>query len=143
MMVEAATGHKGIAMGFLDSLTWQVLGGGASQVALYNAIMDMIGRHPGGLAGVVAQFNEAGLGELMGSWIGTGANTATKEQIRTGLGETAVQGIAMQTGLTDDAALTRLATLLPRLIDTLTPNGVVPAIGPAPNRLTFLAGLAL
>ena len=143
-MVMAASGLEGIAMGFLDSLTWQVLGGGASQVALYNAIMDMIGRHPGGFAGVVAQFNDAGLGDLVASWIGTGANTpATKEQILRGLGDDAVRAIALHTGLTDDGALTRLTTLLPRVIDTLTPNGVVPAIGPAPNRLTFLAGLAL
>jgi hypothetical protein len=54
-------------MGFLDSLTWHVLGGGTAQVALYNAVMDVVEMHPSGLAGVVSQFHDAGLGQLIDS----------------------------------------------------------------------------
>lgn len=131
-------------MGFLDSLTWQVMGGGTSQVALYNAIMDMIGGHPNGLAGILTQLTDAGLGEHVRSWVGTGPNIpVTQEQIRDALGADAVRVLAHGAGMTDDAVISRLPALLPRIIDTLTPNGVVPSQGPTPNRLSFLGGITL
>ncbi len=131
-------------MGFLDSLTWQVLGGGSSQVALYNAIMDMIGGRPKGLPGILAQLTEAGLGEHVRSWVGTGPNIpVTQEQIRDALGGDAVRNLAQRAGMTEEAVASRLPALFPRIIDTLTPNGVVPSQGPAPNRFSFLAGMTL
>lgn len=51
-------------MGFLDSLTWHVLGGGKPQVALYNAMIDVIRKHPDGLAGILKPFNDAGMENL-------------------------------------------------------------------------------
>jgi uncharacterized protein YidB (DUF937 family) len=131
-------------MGFLDSLTWHVLGGGSGQVALYNAILDVVDRHPEGMGGIVRQFKEVGLEHLIDSWVSTGDNLpATPDQIRNGLGVITILGIARRTGMTEEEVTARLTTLLPRVIDTLTPKGVVPAGPLTPNRLTFLSGMTL
>jgi uncharacterized protein YidB (DUF937 family) len=131
-------------MGFLDSLTWQVLGGGTKQVALYNAVISAVGMHPEGLAGIVRQFHDAGLGQLVDSWIGTGTNLpATVEQIENGLGAITLRAIARRADMTEADAASRLTTLLPRMIDTLTPEGRLPKGDPAPNRLVFLGSMTL
>ena len=131
-------------MGFLDSLTWLVLGGDTTQIALYNAIVDVVREHPNGLAGIVKQFHAAGLGDLVDSWVGTGTNLpATADHIQHGLGQSAINAIALQTGLTGDEVATRLARLLPRVIDTLTSKGAVTDNDFSPDRMAFLAGSSL
>jgi uncharacterized protein YidB (DUF937 family) len=129
-------------MGFLDSLTWQLLGGSRSQIALYDAVMNVISRHPRGLAGVVDQFHAAGLGQLVTSWVGNGTNLpATASQISKALGAEAMNDLARSTGLSDEDAAAQLARLLPRIIDALTPHGSMPTEATMLNRMTFLSGL--
>jgi uncharacterized protein YidB (DUF937 family) len=84
----------------------------------------------GGLHGLVDKFQEAGLGNVIGSWIGTGQNQPiSPEQVQQVLGDGQLQQISEQTGLPPEQTAGHLSDLLPSLIDKLTPNGQVPEGG--------------
>src|SRR5258707_340066 len=70
---------KESVMSLLESIAGQVLGslstsGDARHAGLVEAIGSLINQHPGGLAGLVSTFERNGLGGLVASWVGTGAN---------------------------------------------------------------------
>lgn len=78
----------------------------------------------GGVGGLVEQFTRHGLGDAVGSWIGTGANmNITADQIRTVLGSGPVAEFAARLGVSPDQASETLAGLLPEAVDRLTPGG--------------------
>jgi uncharacterized protein YidB (DUF937 family) len=58
-----------------EDLAKGVLGGqgGAGQGAV-STILEMLQNQPGGLSGLVQNFQQNGLGEVISSWIGTGQN---------------------------------------------------------------------
>ncbi len=129
-------------MGLLDNLTNQVLGGGKSQDALLGAVMNVLGNHQDGIAGIVKQFSGAGLGDLVNSWVGTGANLpATPAQITKGLGSQAIGQIAQHAGLSHDDVASQLSQLLPQVIDKLTPNGSLPQGDLMSQGMSLLKGL--
>lgn len=77
----------------------------------------------GGLQDVVAKFQQGGMGELVQSWIGTGANLpVSADQLHAVLGSDTLQKLAGQFGI--DAS--HLPALLPEIVSRLTPNGHVP-----------------
>jgi uncharacterized protein YidB (DUF937 family) len=93
----------------------------------------------GGLNGLVDQFRKKGLGSVVQSWIGTGPNQpVTTEQVKDVVGPTRLQSLATQLGLPLDQAAQKLTTLLPALVDKLTPNGQLPtppaAAAPSPAK---------
>ena len=119
-------------MGMLDSLLGSVLGGGDKQNALVQIATNLIANNSSGngLAGLAQQFEQQGLGHLMQSWIGTGANQPiTPDQVHQVLGAEQVRQFAQQHGLQGSQVTTALAALLPQIIDKLTPHGQVPATG--------------
>ena len=72
-------------MGLLDGLAGQVLGsmlGGGGQSAqggqgagqLIQVVLSMLQKQPGGLGGLLQQFQQAGLGDQAASWVGKGEN---------------------------------------------------------------------
>jgi len=88
----------------------------------------MINKQPGGLSGLVQNFHEKGLGEIANSWVGTGQNLPiSSEQIQHVLGSQQVQDLAARAGVSPEAVSSQLSSLLPSLVDKLTPNGEVPA----------------
>jgi uncharacterized protein YidB (DUF937 family) len=79
---------------------------------------------PGGLGGLVDAFKKAGLGEKADSWVGTGANaTVTEPEVEKSVGADVIDDLAAQTGLSRDELLKRLATVLPGMVDKMTPDG--------------------
>jgi uncharacterized protein YidB (DUF937 family) len=87
------------------------------------------GEH-GGLGGLVGKFEQAGLGNVVSSWIGSGQNLPiSADQLQSVLGSDAVAGIAAKLGINPGDALGQLSTMLPGLVDKLTPNGAAPAGG--------------
>lgn len=81
----------------------------------------------GGFAGFLDRFNQAGLGDLVSSWIGSDSNTPiSNEQVESALGEENLRDVANQSGLDYATATSATAMVLPRLIDNLTPDGEVP-----------------
>ena len=84
----------------------------------------------GGLAGLITKFQQAGLGDAIDSWIGSGANQAVSgDQISAALGSDFISQLAQKAGVADSEAAGSLAQLLPQLINYLTPNGQAPAGG--------------
>jgi uncharacterized protein YidB (DUF937 family) len=80
----------------------------------------------GGLGGLVDAFKKAGLGEKADSWVGTGENAPVSEhEVEKGVGADVVDDLAAQTGLSRDELLKRLATVLPGMVDKMTPHGKV------------------
>ena len=122
-------------MGLLDGLAGQVLGSlsGSSNVAhggFVEAIGGLINQHPGGLAGLLAEFERGGLGAVAASWVGTGANIPlTPSQLQSVLGSEQLQSIAASLGFTPEQVSSHLAELLPQVVDKLTPNGSLPEQG--------------
>jgi uncharacterized protein YidB (DUF937 family) len=119
-------------MGLFDQVAGAVSGmaGGREegQNPLVSVVLGMItNQQSGGLAGLVQQFQQKGLGSQMASWIGTGRNMPVSgEQIAAVLGGDQVTKIAQQLGMSSEQASAGLAGLLPNVIDKLTPNGKLP-----------------
>ncbi len=81
----------------------------------------------GGFNGFIDKFKAAGLGSTVLSWIGSGSNTPiSNEQLESALGRDALRNIAEKTGTDYDTASSATAYMTPRVIDALTPDGVVP-----------------
>ena len=81
----------------------------------------------GGFGDLIKGFQNAGMGDVVSSWIGTGDNMpVSPEQVERGLGRARVERAAQQSGLSLEALLPVLAAALPTVIDALTPKGEVP-----------------
>lgn len=135
-------------MGLLDSITGQVVGalsnagGGGQHSLLIDAIGGLLTSQPGGLSGLVAAFEQQGLGGVIGSWIGTGQNhSITPEQLQAVLGSEQIQAIAQRLGFSPQEVSGHLAQLLPQVVDQLTPGGSVPEGGEFGGLLGSLKGL--
>ena len=120
-------------MGLLDQVG-QVLGGIGAQGQgsagggnqLLQLLVAYIQNQPGGLAGLLGRFQQAGLGDLAATWVGSGPNQAVaSDQLEAALGSEAIEGIAAALGGGRENALTGLSALLPNLVDQLTPKGKV------------------
>jgi uncharacterized protein YidB (DUF937 family) len=108
-----------------------VLGGQASQGAggnLAKVALDMLQNNShGGLGGLLDQFVKGGLGEQVGSWVSTGKNLpVSAEDLARVLGQGQLQDIAQRAGISPDAVGGSLASILPELVDKLTPGGHMP-----------------
>ena len=137
-------------MGLLDQLANEALsalssqggagsaGGNPTAAAAHPGMMDVLtgllsaqggqgGQGGGGLGGLLAMEQQAGLGQVVASWIGTGQNLPiSADQLQGLLGSDQVSAIAQKLGLPADAAAQMLAQVLPHAVDHLTPDGQVP-----------------
>jgi uncharacterized protein YidB (DUF937 family) len=122
-------------MGLMDQLGQAVGGamsGQAGQNPLLQAVTSLLGQNSsvGGLAGIVQAFQKNGLGDIVNSWVSTGKNLPiTPDQIKQGLGSDFLSQLAGKAGVSPDAASTQLSSLLPDVIDKVTPNGKIEAVG--------------
>jgi uncharacterized protein YidB (DUF937 family) len=127
-------------MGLLDSIlggaTGQSRGNQGTAILVQLALQMLAGgnaRGGGGgsaLDGLIRQFEQAGLGNQMNSWIGTGQNMPlSPDQLTNVLGRGRVEEMAASSGLDVDQVSNGLSDLLPQLIDRVTPQGRVPDEG--------------
>lgn len=122
-------------MGLMDQLGQAVggaMGGQTAQNPLLQALTSLLGQNSsaGGLAGIVQAFQKNGLGDIVNSWVGTGKNLpVTPDQIKQGLGSDFLSQLAGKAGVSPDAASAQLSSLLPDVIDKVTPNGKIEAGG--------------
>ena len=96
------------------------------------AVTSLLGQNSsvGGLAGLVQAFQKNGLGDVVNSWVSAGKNLpVTPNQIKQDLGGDLLSKLASKAGVSADAASSQLSSLLPDVIDTLTPNGKIEAGG--------------
>jgi uncharacterized protein YidB (DUF937 family) len=81
----------------------------------------------GGLSGLVEKIAAGGLADQVASWVGTGKNLpVTAEQIQEVLGSSFVKGLAEKMGINTADVAGSLSSMLPQIIDKLTPDGEVP-----------------
>jgi uncharacterized protein YidB (DUF937 family) len=104
-------------------------GGGTDPSAALTGLAGAIGDE-GGLDGLVGKLRDAGLGDAVASWVGTGPNQSIDpQQLGAALGDDEVQRLSAKSGLDIGALLPLLAAFLPQIIDMLTPDGAVPDTG--------------
>ena len=152
-------------MGLLDSVLSSVMRdqqqAGASNGGGLASLISLVANNPqlmqaltgllsndggqGGLKGLIAKFQQAGLGDVIGSWVGSGRNQAVSgEQLTNVLGTDAMAGLAEKLGMSQGDAAGQLSNILPGLIDKLTPQGQAPAggLGNAGDLMGMLGGLS-
>jgi uncharacterized protein YidB (DUF937 family) len=123
-------------MGLFDgisNLISNAVSGGASG-PMADQVMGVLQSHGiDGVSGLVSQFEQAGLGEHVASWIGDGQNLpVSPDQIESALGSPAIASIAETFGVDPSQASQLISQHLPGIISHLTPNGQIPA-GSAPT----------
>ncbi len=153
-------------MGLLDSVLGAVMGGQQQQAGAatggggMGSLIGMLASNPqmlqaitgmlsndgghGGLGGIMAKFQQAGLGDAVGSWVGHGENHAVSgDQVTSALGENTISDLAQKMGMSQGDAAGQLSSILPGLINHLTPNGQAPAggLGSSGDLMGMLGGL--
>jgi len=132
---------SGASAGGLDDLLGGLLGGGsggspaatsggANMGALVGALAPVvIGMlESGGLQKMMSGFQQGGMTAQADSWVSTGPNAPVSgSEMRVGLGESEVRQFAEDAGLPEDEAADVLATVVPQMVDGLTPNGQLPS----------------
>lgn len=81
----------------------------------------------GGLGSLLEQFQRAGFGEQVSSWVGGGQNLPiSPAAIAQVFGGEALAQVAQQAGVSETEASEGLSQLLPEVVDRVTPDGQVP-----------------
>ena len=127
---QAQAGNGG-GMGGLGNIG-NLLSMVASNPQLLQAVAGMLSNDgaQGGLGGLTQKFQQAGLGDMVRSWIGSGQNQPVSgDQLSHVLGPDAITSLAEKLGVSPAAAADQLSSVLPGLIDQLTPNGQAPEGG--------------
>ena len=126
--------------GDLGALISGVMSGKVDMAATLGGVLNSMG----GLNGLQDKFTQSGLGEQFSSWVGTGENLpVSPEQLNSALGNSPeVANAAKSLGIDLNAVLPLLATMLPAIIDKLTPKGEVdPTTASGQGLQDALAGL--
>ena len=119
-------------MGMLDGLLGSLMGGmqqggGAQQSPLMQIALQLMQQN-GGLPGILGKFQQAGYGAQADSWVSTGQNQPiSADALSQVLGHGQLAQIAQQLCMSQGEAAGGLASVLPQLVDRMTPHGQVPA----------------
>jgi len=119
--------------------------GSGGQRPLIAAALEFVNNQPGGLNGLIQQFREKGVGDIINSWVSNGENQAiSPDTLHDVLGSDAVGNLAAKVGVQPDQVTGLLAQVLPHIVNTATPQGEVPADGKlnVESVLGALGGLA-
>jgi uncharacterized protein YidB (DUF937 family) len=80
-----------------------------------------------GLGELVDRFRQNGQGATADSWVETGPNKPIRDtEVERALGPDLIDGLVKQTGLSRADLLSRLASVLPDVVDKMTPEGRLP-----------------
>jgi uncharacterized protein YidB (DUF937 family) len=128
-------------MGLLDGLLGSVMGGmmgggqaapgtqgmqGGSGSQMIQMALQVLQQN-GGIEGLLAKFQQAGMGQQAQSWIGTGQNMPISPDVLSQiLGQGQLGQIAQQMGMSHEQAAGGLAEALPGVVDHMTPGGEIP-----------------
>lgn len=121
-------------MGLLDGMLGNVIGGmmgggqqGAQSGSPLLAMVLQLLQQNGGLQGMLAKFQQAGFGDQVQSWVGTGQNMPiSPDVLQQVLGSGQLAEIAQQLGMSQHDAAGGLAQMLPNVVDQMTPQGQIP-----------------
>lgn len=108
-------------MSMFDGIVGGLVGGALAKVA-----GNFIEQH-GGVSGVMAKFQNHGMGDVVQSWIGSGPNNPiSADHINQVFGSDAVAQLAAKFGMTPADLAQKLAQVLPQHVDQMTPGGAIP-----------------
>jgi uncharacterized protein YidB (DUF937 family) len=120
-------------MGLLDGLLGNLMGGmmgGSQQAQGSNPMIQMalqLLQQNGGIEGVLAKFQQAGLGQHAQSWISSGQNMPIPADALSQIfGQGQMGQIAQQLGMSHEDVASGLAQTLPGVVDEMTPQGQIP-----------------
>ena len=119
-------------MGILDSLEnspeFKSALGQLGSAVLPAVLSEVFGNGgQGGLTAIVAKLQQAGLGDQVKSWIGSGANLPiTADQLHQVLGNDTVKQLAARFNIPIDQLSQLLAQQLPLAVDHASPDGKLP-----------------
>ncbi|MGJ0514710.1 MAG: YidB family protein [Methylomicrobium sp.] len=81
----------------------------------------------GGIKGLVNKFQQAGLGDVAASWVGTEENKNIRpDQLSQVLGQDKIAALSRQAGIPESEGASVLSKILPTMVDKLTPEGKEP-----------------
>ena len=115
-------------MGILDSLENSGILGQLGAAVLPAVLGELMGNgNQGGLSAIVAKLQQAGLGDQVKSWIGTGRNLPiSADQLKQVLGSDVVRQLAARYNIPIDQVADVLAHQLPLAVDKASPDGKLP-----------------
>ena len=105
---------------------------GAMLPALLPAVLGMLGGSSGGtgqsgMHQIVDAMQAKGLGDVAGSWVGTGANQPiSAAQVEQVLSPEQLAELAAASGLPREQVSQGVAAVLPEIVNSLTPGGTLP-----------------
>jgi uncharacterized protein YidB (DUF937 family) len=83
----------------------------------------------GGLTDLIGKLSAGGAEPHVNSWIGPGANQPIQPgQLGSALGQNVLAELSQRTGMSQQELLSQLATVLPQIINHMTPNGRMPTL---------------
>jgi uncharacterized protein YidB (DUF937 family) len=116
-------------MGLFDQVVGAVGGGKGLQAVLLQQLVAMLSQ-PGALAKLTSAFQQQGLSNILQSWLGTDANLPiSPAQVTQVLGSNTLSEMAGKAGVAVPEAASTIASLLPQVIDQISPSGQAPAAG--------------
>jgi uncharacterized protein YidB (DUF937 family) len=117
-------------MGLLDQIGGAVAGAtgsGGVKAILLQQLLAMLSK-PGAMAKLTSAFQSAGLGSILQSWIGSGQNLPiSADQVKSVLGGGMLTDLASKAGVGESEAASSLSTLLPEVVDKVSPGGALPS----------------
>ena len=82
-----------------------------------------------GLSSIIGKLSQAGAAPQVNSWVNHGPNQPIQPgQLGGALGDQTINDLVARTGLTKEQLLAGLSTVLPQLVNHLTPNGRLPTL---------------
>jgi uncharacterized protein YidB (DUF937 family) len=83
----------------------------------------------GGLTDLIGKLSAGGVSPQVTSWVGPGANQPVQPgQLGSALGQNVLAELSQRTGMSQQELLGQLATVLPQIINHMTPNGRMPTL---------------
>jgi uncharacterized protein YidB (DUF937 family) len=140
-MTESIENALGGLLGGLfggNTSTGGVAGGGGTNIltSLIKVFMSQ-----GGLQEVMSKLGHTDTKAALASWTGTGANqSVTGDQLENALGTDTIAQVAKDAGVSHDEVKAQLSTLLPQVIDKLSPGGQLPDLGGLSAMLSKFTG---
>jgi uncharacterized protein YidB (DUF937 family) len=113
-------------MGLLDSLGSSVLKSllGQDSSLLSSVLGEVLAGGGGGLSAIVARLEQAGMSDIVKSWLGNGENQPiSTDQLKEVINSDQLKQLAEKFGIPLDDVLGNLAQILPEAVDRQSPTG--------------------
>jgi uncharacterized protein YidB (DUF937 family) len=129
-------------MSILDMVKGALASSDSTYGQLASHAIDLLHDNPhGGLEGLLQQLAQSGLGDQVKSWVGTGANLPVDpSQLESALGSDQISRMAQKAGISSQEMAGGLASILPQLVDKLSPGGALPQGDALSQALGMLRG---